>query len=222
MQLFLRSEMPLWFPLPHCLLCCSSATLRKPALRSNAQQHTTPVSARAHPHMPQQKARQHAPRARWRPASRARAAPAAPRWPTAGNPACATASRRGCPSGTALRRGHRSRGDVPSIGLAAGEHILQAPGMPPAPAPGTCRAVLQNSTRYGPQFVAASPSTAGVRSFNRVQAHIPGTDHDSPGGHPCVSHAAVPSDALHLRGHFAKLSRAKISVLWTLLTVATP
>ena len=45
--------------------------------------HTTPVSARAHPHMPQQKARQHAPRACWRLRGRARAAPAAPRGPTA-------------------------------------------------------------------------------------------------------------------------------------------
>jgi hypothetical protein len=36
--------------------------------------------------MPHQKARQHAPRARWRPAGRARAAPAAPRGPTAGTP----------------------------------------------------------------------------------------------------------------------------------------
>ncbi len=41
------------------------------------------VRERRHPHMPQQKARQHAPRACWRPASRARAAPAAPRGPTA-------------------------------------------------------------------------------------------------------------------------------------------
>ena len=53
--------------------------MRKPALRSNAQQqHTTPVSASEHPHMPQQKARQHAPRARWRPAARARRARRAP------------------------------------------------------------------------------------------------------------------------------------------------
>jgi hypothetical protein len=36
--------------------------------------------------MPHQKARQHAPRARWRSAGRARAAPAAPRGPTAGTP----------------------------------------------------------------------------------------------------------------------------------------
>jgi hypothetical protein len=38
------------------------------------------------PHMPHQKACQHAPRARWRPAGGARAAPAAPRGPTAGTP----------------------------------------------------------------------------------------------------------------------------------------
>ena len=41
------------------------------------------VRERRHPHMPQQKARQHAPRARWRLRGRARAAPAAPRGPTA-------------------------------------------------------------------------------------------------------------------------------------------
>ena len=41
------------------------------------------VRERRHPHMPQQKARQHAPRARWRLRGRARAAPAEPRGPTA-------------------------------------------------------------------------------------------------------------------------------------------
>jgi hypothetical protein len=44
------------------------------------------VTERRHPHMPHQKALQHAPRARWRPAGSARAAPAAPRGPTAGTP----------------------------------------------------------------------------------------------------------------------------------------
>jgi hypothetical protein len=50
------------------------------------------------PNMPYQKARQHTPRARWRPAGRARAAPATPRGPTAGTPVWGTAARRGCPS----------------------------------------------------------------------------------------------------------------------------
>jgi hypothetical protein len=59
-------------------------------------------------------------------------------------------------------------------------------------------------------------------SNNRARAHIPGTEHASPGGRPRAPHAAVPSAALHLRGHFAQLPRAKISVLRILLTVATP
>jgi hypothetical protein len=111
---------------------------------------------------------------------------------------------------------------VPSIGLAAGAHIAQAPGMPPAPAPGACRAVLQSGAGHCPQFVAAAPSRAGARRFNRARAHIPGTDHASPCGRPRAPHAAVPSDAIHLRGHFAQLPRARISLLSTLLTVATP
>ncbi len=135
------------------------------------------------------------------PASRSCAAPAETRWPTAGNPAWATAYSRGCPSGTAQHRGHQSRDDVPSIGLAAGAHIVQAPGLPPAPAPGVCRAVLRSSTRYCPQFVAASPSTAGVRSFNQVQAHIPGTEYDSPGGSPSRTPQCPP-----LRYTFAAIS----------------
>jgi hypothetical protein len=77
-----------------------------PAYRNTLDQS----NPRAHPHLPQQKDRQHAPRARWRPAGHARAAPAATRGPTAG-------TRRGCPSRTAVRRGPRSRGDLPSIGL---------------------------------------------------------------------------------------------------------
>jgi hypothetical protein len=172
--------------------------------------------------MPHQESRQHAPRARWRPAGHARASPAAPRGPTAGNPAWATASRRGCPSGSAARRGPRSRGAVPSIGLAAGARIVQAPGLPPAPAPGACRAALQSGAGHGPPFVAAASSRTGARRFNRARAHVPGTEHASPGGRPRAPHAAVPSAALHLRGHFAQLPRAKISVLGILLTVATP
>ena len=130
-------------------------------------------------------------------------------------PAWATASRRGCPSGTAARRGPRSRGAVPSIGLAAGARIAQAPGLPPAPAPGACRAALQSGAGHGPQFVAAAASHAGARGFNRARAHISGTEHASRGGRPRAPHAAVPSAALHLRGHFAKLPRAKFSVLST-------
>jgi hypothetical protein len=74
---------------------------------------------------------------------RPRPAPRAPRangW----DPVWATTARRGCPSRTAARRGPRSRGAVPSIGLAAGARIVQAPGLPPAPAPGACRAALQS------------------------------------------------------------------------------
>ncbi len=60
---------------------------------------------------------------------------------------------------------------MPSIGLAAGVRIVQAPGLPPAPAPGACRAALQSGRGHGPQFVAAAPSRTGARRFNRARAH---------------------------------------------------
>jgi hypothetical protein len=128
--------------------------------------------------MTHQKSRQHPPRARWRPAGCARAAPAPPRGPTAGNPAWGPACRRGCPSGSAAHRGPRSRWAVPSIGLAAGVRIVQAPGLPPAPAPGACRAAMQGGAGHGPQFVAAASSRTGARRFIHARGHIylaPGT-----------------------------------------------
>ena len=109
-----------------------------------------------------------------------------------------------------------------SIGLTAGERIAQAPALPPAPAPGACRAALQNCAGHGAQFFHAAAARAGARRFNRARAHVPGTEHASPGGRPRAPHAAVPSAALHLRGHFAKLPSARISLLCSLLTVATP
>jgi hypothetical protein len=111
---------------------------------------------------------------------------------------------------------------VPSIGLAAGARIAKAAGLPLAPTPGACRAALQSGAGHGAQFFHAAAARAGARRFNRARAHVPGTEHASPGGRPRAPHAAVPSAALHLRGHFAQLPRAKISVLGILLTVATP
>jgi len=102
---------------------------------------------------------------------------------------------------------------VPSIRLAAGARIAQAPALPPAPAPGVCRAALQSGAGHGPQFVAAAASRAGARRFNRAREQIPGTDHASPSGRPRAPHAAVPSAALHLPGHFANCQAPKISVL---------
>jgi hypothetical protein len=106
-----------------------------------------------------------------------RAARRAPRGPTAGTPS-GRPRRRGCSSRTAARRGPRSRGAVTSIGLAAGTRIVQAPGLPPAPAPGACRAALQSGRRHGPQFVAAAPGCAGARRFNRARTHVPDTGVD--------------------------------------------
>ena len=111
---------------------------------------------------------------------------------------------------------------MPSIGLAAGARIAQAPALPPAPAPGACRAALQSGAGHGAQFFHAAAARAGARRFNRARAHVPGKEHASPGGRPRAPHAAVPSAALHLPGHFANCQAPKISVLSTLLTVATP
>ena len=85
-----------------------------------------------------------------------------------------------------------------------------------------CRAALQNCAGHGARFFHAAAARAGARRFNRARAHVPGTEHASPGGRPRAPHAAVPSAALHLRGHFAKLPSARISLLSSLLTVATP
>jgi hypothetical protein len=94
---------------------------------------------------------------------------------------------------------------VPSIGLAAGACIVQAPGLPPAPGPDACRAALQSGRGHGPQFVAAAPSRTGARRFNRAQAHTPVTEHNSRCGRPRPEHAAEPPGPLHLHGHFGKL-----------------
>jgi hypothetical protein len=87
---------------------------------------------------------------------------------------------------------------VTSIGLAAGARIVQAPGLPPAPAPGACRAALQSGRGHGPQFVAAAPGRAGARRFNRARTHVPDTGHNSRGGRPRPAHAAEPPGPLHL------------------------
>jgi hypothetical protein len=137
-------------------------------------------------HMPHRKARQHAPRARWRPAVRARAAPAAPRGPTAGTSSgrprraegahlalrCAAAPRAGAlspPSGS--RRGRALRRPRPRAG-GGGR------------ARGAGAAALQNGRGHGPQCLAAAPSRAAARRFNRSRAHIPGTGHNSRGSRP--------------------------------------
>jgi len=64
---------------------------------------------------------------------------------------------------------------VPSIGLAAGARIPQASALPPAPAPGG--------------------KTADALRFNRARAHIPGTQHDSPGARARTHGAST------VRGH---------------------
>jgi hypothetical protein len=64
----------------------------------------------------------------------------------AGAQPAAPAQRPPRPAGQRLgpRLGDRGapRGAVPSIGLAAGARIVQAPGLPPAPAPDACRSAL--------------------------------------------------------------------------------
>jgi len=98
---------------------------------------------------------------------------------------------------------------VPSIGLAAGARIAQAPALPPAPAPGACRAALQSGAGHGARFFHAAAARAGARRFNRARTHISGTEHASLGGRPRAPHAAVPSAALHLPGHFANCQAPK-------------
>jgi hypothetical protein len=172
-------------------------------------------------HLPQQKARQHAPRARWSPASRARPAPranswdprlgdrgatgvlishcAAPRPPEQGRCALYRASCRGA---------HRAG---PWAAARAGDGRLQD---------GNVKWPRARSAIGGSR---SEQSRAGARLFNHAQAHIPVTGHNSCGGRPRPAHVAEPPGPLHLHGHFGKLPRARISLLSTLLdTVATP
>ena len=108
---------------------------------------------------------------------------------------------------------------MPSIGLTVGARIAQAPALPPAPAPGAAGRRCKTAQGTVHDFSTPLPR---ARRFNRARAHIPGTDHASPSGRPCAPHAAVPSAALHLPGHFANCQAPKISVLRILLTVTTP
>ena len=95
-----------------------------------------------------------------------------PRGPTAGTSSGlrATSAHRGCPSRTAAPRGPRSRGAVPSIGIAAGTRIAQASAPPPAAAPGACAAALQNGCGNGPQHLAAALSRDAARHFIQLRA----------------------------------------------------
>ena len=162
-----------------------------------------------HHHLPQQKAHQHASRARWRPAGRASAQRPAPRGPTAGTGH--PRQRRGCPSRTASRRCLRSRGAVPSIGLEAGARIVQAPGLPPAPAPDGCAAALESAAGPAPIFLKSGSAAQRPGASARPRAHIPVTPLNSRGGRQRPAHAAEPPGPLHLPGHFGQLPRARIS-----------
>jgi hypothetical protein len=134
-----------------------------------------------------------------------------PRGPTAGTSSGlrATSAHRGCPSRTSATRGPRSRGDVPSIGIAAGTRIAQASAPPPATAPGACAAALQNCRGNGPQHLAASLSHDTARHFIQlcVGSYI-WHRKNSRSGRPRPAHATEPPAPTHLHGHFAKLPRA--------------
>ena len=99
---------------------------------------------------------------------------------------------------------------MPTIGLAAGARIVHAPGLPSAPAPGACRAALQNCAGHGARFFHAAAARAGARRFNRARAHVPGTEHNSRGGRPRPAHAAEPPGPLHLHVLTALLSEPLI------------
>jgi hypothetical protein len=76
------------------------------------------------------------------------------------------------------------QGRVPSIELAARKRIVQAPALPPAQAAGACAVPPQSGRQHAPQCMAAAPSRAAARRFNRAQAQIPGTGHHTRGGRP--------------------------------------
>ena len=76
-------------------------------------------------------------------------------------------------------------------------------------APRVVIAVPSGITAVERKAVFESAARAGARRINHARAHIPGTDHASPSGCPCAPHAAVPSAALHLPGHFANCQAPK-------------
>jgi hypothetical protein len=93
------------------------------------------------------------------------------------DPVWATAAPRGCPSRTAARRGPRSRGAVPCIGLAAGARIVQAPGLPPRAGAGRLRGGAAKWPRTRSAICgsrsAQAPGTCTWHSRPlRVQGHL--------------------------------------------------
>jgi hypothetical protein len=194
-------------------LCASAcAGSRRPSWTAT---HTTPVRARAHPHLQQQKANQQAPRARWRPACRARAQRPASRGPTAGTP-CGRTLCAGCahlahlhtaapgaglcpPSGSL--QGHASEGIQDKTGRHAGRRSRGCRGSPsarrcapgPPNAPGTpCRWQCRARPR------TRSPDTP--RTARRAGRRSPGCT-DSPSARRC---AAAPRSARGTASEFER------------------
>jgi hypothetical protein len=121
--------------------------------------------------MPHQKARQYAFRARWRPTGRARAAPAAPRGPTAGTPPGRPRRAEGrCALHRARGRGAHRRASCRPLGCRprrrrtpAGRRCKVAPGCPALnalfPAPGLKSTKLFTGGPPVCVFITAGPST---------------------------------------------------------------
>jgi hypothetical protein len=140
--------------------CCVALNrARHPHTPPNLHSNTHPlVSTHTHHHLQQQKARQHAPRARWSPAGSS-CDPRAKGW----NPVWTPAVTRGCPSRTVEHPFPRSRGDVPSIGLDAGALIVHAPGLQS----GACSGHLRGGTakwQWARSAICGSSKLGGPRA----------------------------------------------------------
>jgi hypothetical protein len=139
--------------------------------------HTTPVSARAHPRLQQQEARQHAPRARWRPAGRACAPRPAPRGPTAGTPS--GRPRRAGGAHLAPRRAAAPGAGAmcPQLGSLQGRASCRPLGCRPrrrrAPAGRRCKVAAARSATCGnrsePRRRPALEPSAGTYTWHRAK-----------------------------------------------------
>ena len=109
-------------------------------------------------------------------------------------------ARRECPSRTAARRAHRSRGAAPATMCTARPRTGQALTCPPTPALSPRALGLQTRCERAGRFFAAAPGRARPRRFARARAYAPGAGQrmsaKSAGGVPNVfKFHSAPSNA---------------------------
>ena len=138
-------------------------------------------------------------------------------------PTCLSKKLASTPPELASRRCPRSRGAVPSIGGSRQGRASCGPlGCRPRRRRAHARPSWKVAAGTSAIFLESGSAAQRLGASTRARAHIPGTGHNSRGGRPRPAHDEEPPGPLHLHGHFGKLPRARISLLSTLLIVASP